>query len=213
MIRVPCIKCGNQILKITAAFNGGLCGPCKKGGGHCKSCGKQIWYSTKNGEFLCNDCSQRQRETEVAERTGINWSTPEEIDWTVFIDAMVDASRTAFEEAARKHPGRTVTSFVIAYRFGASVSLEPCLTFDNGDYLNLIHDDNEICDRLLTDLEPFVLVFNTLSDYSPEEVRERYRKLLHVNIPALEVRLTTLLNTEDFGFKLAPDCEREVKDY
>ena len=95
MARVPCDRCGVDILEATHRNNDGLCMPCKKGW-ICSACGK----STLSGMLgMCSDCARQVPKPK--ERT--------EFD----VDQMTRASVQAILEFSQKHRDETFYGFAV----------------------------------------------------------------------------------------------------
>ena len=208
-MRVPCTKCGTEILEATAKANEGLCGPCARGGGFCVVCGKRVWDANKAGEYIHMNCELKRRDEEVASISGISWSRPNQIDWDAFRDGILAATHHCFSRVAENNPGRPIREVVVAYRIGEGVRVEPCVTFSDGEYLNASLDD----DSLFEDLEPFDSAITRIEEDLEDEQSEEFIKLLESRVPPLMEVVFDALQKSDFGLDLADGCTQTLKDF
>ena len=209
-MRVPCTKCGTEILETTAKVNGGLCGPCKRGAGFCVICGERVWEAIASGEFIHMGCYQKRRDAGVVASSGISWSAPDEIDWGALQAGLLAAIRKAFQRIAAAHPNRKVSDVTVAYRIGGEgVRIEPCVTFASGDYLNASLDD----DSLSEDLEPFDLAITRIGESLDDNQSEHFYAVLHAEAPKVMHAIFNTLEHESFGLPLSDGCTKTLKNY
>ncbi|MDF1816535.1 MAG: hypothetical protein P1V20_30315 [Verrucomicrobiales bacterium] len=206
-MRVPCTKCGTEILEATAKANDGLCGPCSRGAGFCVVCGKRVWVANKTGEYIHINCSLKIRDEEVAAASGISWSRPNEIDWDALGDGILAATQRCFTRVADANQNRIIKDVVVAYRIGEGVGVEPCVTFSDGEYLNASLDD----DSLFNDLEPFDSAIIRIEEDLDDEQREQFIELLESRVPPLMEWVFEALKRSNFGLDLAEGCNKTLK--
>jgi hypothetical protein len=208
-MRIPCIKCGTEVLEATARANNGLCAPCARGGGFCKICGTRVWQSNKLGEHICMDCMLKRRDKEIVMSSGISWSCPDEIDWQTFRSGISSAIQNCFARIEASNSCRTVTEVVIAYRIGEGVRIEPCVTFADGEYLNASLKD----DLLLENLDPFDTAFTRIMESLDEIESDSFMDMLDSQIPQIMQDIFVTLQKDDFGLDLAEGCTKTLKEF
>jgi hypothetical protein len=208
-MRVPCTKCGTEILEANAKANDGLCGPCARGGGFCVVCGKRVWYANRVGEYIHINCALKLRDEEVATTSGISWSRPDEIDWDALREGILAATQHCFARVAAANPGRPIKDVVVAYRIGEGVRVEPCVTFSDGEYLDTSEDDSS----LFEDLEPFDLAIKRVDGDLDGDQSEEFTRLLQSKVPPLMAGVFDALQKSGFGLDLAEGCTQMVKEF
>ena len=208
-MRIPCTKCGAEILASTAKVTGGVCAPCAKGAGLCSVCGERVWEANQAGEFVHFDCADKRRDRVVVASTGISWAKPGDVDWDALRDGILAATRSAFARIAVAHPERPIKDVTVAHRIGEGVRVEPCVTFSDGEYINASLDDDE----LYEDLEPFDRAITRIEESLDDEQSELFIETLEARIPILMAEVFKTLETERFGLVLADGCVKTLKDF
>jgi hypothetical protein len=208
-MRIPCIKCGTEILEATARANNGLCALCTRGGGYCKICGTRVWYSNKLGENICMDCMLKRRDKEIVTASGISWSCADEIDWQIFSTGITSAVQNCFARIAASNSSRSIKEVVVAYRVGEGFRIEPCITFADGEYINVAQNEEQLSD----DLEPFDAAISRIMNSLEETECFTDIEMLESQVRIMMQEVFDSLKINDFGLDLAEGYTTSLKEF